>query len=187
MATASFNQIAARARTIATQTGGDSNQSVVIDSLAGLEAQFNDVVRTYYRTRASDIKFRHDITTTSTVAIGTGTGAVPDLLIREFLVSGDVTDDNNSLVTYFDYAVDGRSGETFDQLGYVWITDDTFNYIAPAPDFGDYTGSLFIECPVFPTLPSSTGDPITWPSETVVDDICSLLANAILGQVAQPA
>ena len=45
MATSTGNNILARARIIATQVGGDANQSPVIDNLAGLRALLNNVIR----------------------------------------------------------------------------------------------------------------------------------------------
>lgn len=179
MATCSPNEIWARARTIATQTATDANVSQVIDSLGGLEALLNHSIREIYRRKSSDVKFRHDITKKNTVTIASGVGACPELLMREFLKSADITDTNGSLVTYLDYSTDAQ--QTFTQLGYVWLVDDDIHYRAPSPDLDTYSGDLYVTCPVFPTLPSDTSQAISFPSEATVDDIVLFLASAIMG------
>lgn len=179
MATASANQIWARARTIASQAGIDANQSIIIDSLGGLEALLNHSIREIFRRKASDVKFRHDITTKNTIAISSGVGAVPDQLMREFLHLADITDTNNSLVAYLNYSTDAQ--ETFTQLGYAWLVDDELHYRAPSPDLDTYSGNLYVTCPVFPILPSNTGDPVTFPSDATIDDIVLFLSQAIIG------
>lgn len=89
-------------------------------------------------------------------------------------------DANGSLITYYNYNVDYASGENFNQLGYVTLVGDNFNYAAPAGV--SYTGNLFVTAPVFPTLPADMASNITFPSDTAITDIVLLLADAILGK-----
>jgi hypothetical protein len=181
MASETGSNIFARARTIATQTMSDANVSQVIDSLGGLRALLNHSIREVYRRKSTDQKFAQDIVTVHTIAIGTGTGVVPDEIMREFLQQANITDNNGSLVSYMNYAIDA-SNETFDQLGYVWITGDTFNYKAPAPDLSTFSGSLFVTVQSFPEFPASMSSAITFPSTATIDDIILFLSQAILGK-----
>jgi len=185
MSTISGEEIFARARTIASQTMTDANQSVVIDSKGGLRALLNHSIIEVYRRKANDIKFRHDITTINSTLITTGTGTVPDVLMREYLHQANISTETCNQITYFDYAIDGNSGQTYDQLGYLWISNgDVFNYRAPAPDLGNFTGDLLIECPSFPEFPMLMSTPITFPSLITINDIVLFLAEAILGKEA---
>ena len=183
MATASANEIVARARTISTQAGTDANVSVVIDALGGLRALLNDTIRTLYRGRSNDQKFIRDIVTRQTIIIASGTGSCPDEIMRELLHQAQFQDDNDSLISYYNYNIDFDSGTNYNQLGYCCLVGDDFSYRAPAPDLDSYSGNLFVTVASFPTLPASMADDITFPTTTVIDDLCSLLAQAILGKV----
>lgn len=143
----------------------------------------NDTIRILYRSRAKSQDFYRDITTRHTITIAGGEGACPDSIMRELLFQADFTDTNGSLVTYYNYGADYNSGANFQQLGYVTLQGDTFLYTAPTPDFDDYDGNLFVTVATFPTLPGSMASAITFPSEAVIDDLCSLLAQAITGEV----
>ena len=183
MATASGEEIFARARTIATQAAGsDANMSPQIDSKAGIRALLNSSIREIYRRYANDQKFIRDTVTIHTIAITAGAGTCPDEIMREFLHQANITDANDSLVTYYNYGADYNSGANFSQLGYLVLESDAFQYTAPAPDLATYTGNIFISVPTFPTFPADMADPITFPSETAIDDIVLFLANAILGR-----
>ena len=184
MATASANEIVARARTIATQTMTDANQSTVIDAKGGLKALLNHSIREVWRRHSNDQKFIRDTVTRQTVTIVTGTGACPDSIMREFLHQAQFQDDNDSLISYYNYNIDFDSGTNYDQLGYVVMRGDDFYYRAPSPDLSDYSGNLFVTVPSFPTLPASMADDITFPSETAIDDTVLFLAQAILGKEA---
>ncbi len=177
------SSIFARARTISTQTMTDANVSQVVDNLGGLRSLLNHTVRQVYRNKAKDQKFFHDITTRNTVAVVSGVGACPDVIMREFLHLSEFQDDVNSLITYYDYAVDADSGQNFRQLGYVWLQGDTFHYTAPNQDAGDFTGDLYVNAPCFPTFPASMSSNITFPSVAVIDDIVLSLAAAIVGHL----
>lgn len=173
------SEILARARTIATQAGGvDANASQQIDSRGGLRALLPHVIANVYRGKAKDPDFVRDITTKHTVAITAGSGTVPTGVMREFLSQADFADDDNSLITYYDYAADYNSGQNFDQLGYVFITGDTFNYTAPSPN-DPYTGSLYVTVPTLPTVTTT----VTFPSEQTANDVILTLALAIQGKV----
>lgn len=174
----------ARARTLASQLGGDANQSVIIDSLGGARAALNDTIRTLCRKYSADQKFIRDTVTRNTVTITAGTGACPDTVMREFLHTGQFQDDNDSLITYYNYNVDFASDQNFNQLGYVVLQGDTFHYTAPAPDLDTYNGNLFVTAPTFPTFPASMATAITFPSVTFIDDLCSLLTEVLVGKVA---
>lgn len=179
MATSTGNNILARARVIATESGGDANQSPVIDNLAGLRALLNNVIRDVYRAKATDQKFLRDITSRSTVVISSGTGAVPEEWMRELMHQADITDTNNSLVTYYNYASDYNSEANFNTLGYCYILGDEIKYTAPSPDFATYSGNLYVTVAQFPTFPASMAQNITFPSESTIDDVVIALANAI--------
>lgn len=182
MATATGNEILARARTIATQQGLDAHQSTVIDNLAGARALLNDTIRILYRARANSQNFYRDIVTRHTVVIAGGTGTCPDTVMRELLHQADVTDANGSLVTYYNYGADYNSGVNFQQLGYLTLQGDTFLYTAPAPDFDAYSGNLYVTVATFPTLTNMSSS-ITFPSESIIDDLCSMLAQSLTGEV----
>ncbi len=161
--------------------GGDPNTSVVVDNLGGLRSFLNHSIRELYRRKAtSDSRFRHDINVTNTIAIAGGTGDVPENLMRECLPMSDITDANNSLVSYLAYSTDVQ--QTFSQLGYLTIVGDEFQYTAPAPDLDSYSGDLTIQCPTFPVFPNAMSQDITLPSQATADDLVLLLANAILGR-----
>lgn len=181
MATASGNEIMARARVTATQMGLDPSQSNVIDNLGGARTLLNNSIRQLYRQKSNDQKFSQDITTRHTIAIGTGTGACPDEVMREFLHQANVTDENDSLVTYLNYQID--TNQTFDTLGYLWLEGDTFHYRAPSPDLDDFDGDLYVTVQSFPEFPAAMSSSITFPSETTIDDLCLMLAYAMLGKV----
>ncbi len=180
MATASGEEIFARARTIATQAaGGDANMSAQIDAKGGLRALLNHSVREIFRRYANDDKFLHDTVTRNTVAVTAGIGACPDEIIRESLPRmAQFQDANGSLISYYNYNVDFSSDQNFNQLGYVTLVGDNFNYAAP--NGASYTGNLFVTTPTFPTFPADMADPITFPSETAIDDIVLFLSQAIL-------
>ncbi len=173
-------EIFARARTIATEMGGDANQSPVIDSLAGLRALLNHCVLEIYRRKCSNPRFIRDITTRTTVAIASGSGTLPDTVMREYLDTGDFIDENNSLVTYYPYASDFYSGVNFDQLGYAFLQGDLIKYTAPALDLDDYNGNLYITSPCLPAITTS----VTFNTEEVATDVILLLAKAIRGEVS---
>jgi hypothetical protein len=177
------NSILARARTIATQMAGDANQSPVIDSKAGLRALLNHSIREVYRQKAKDPKFIKDVNVKNTINITTGSGALPSTVMRQFLKQADYSDANGSLISYFDYAVDNDSGQTFTQLGYVTVQGDTIYYTEPAPgNATSYSGNLYMTVPSFPVLPGSMGSTIPMPDE-IVDDVILTLALAIRGQI----
>lgn len=185
MATSTGNSLFARARTIASQVMSDANQSVVIDNLGGLRALLNNTIRELYRDKARDQKFTRDIVTRNTVTMTAGTGTCPDTVMRETLPHfGQFQDDNGSLITYYNYQIDAESGKNFNQLGYVWLQGDTFHYTAPSPTLNTYAGNLFVTCPTFPTLPGVMSDTITFPSETIIDDLVLALAAAITGNLS---
>jgi len=178
MATITLTELLARTRTIATQMGIDANQSAMIDNLAGMRALLNNCVLEVYRRKSKNPRFIRDITARTTVAITAGSGTLPSTVMREMLSSGDFTDDNNSLVTYYPYAADYNSGVNFTQLGYSYLLGDTIKYTAPAPDLDAYTGNLFITSPVLPTI----GATIDFPTEETQDDVILMLAQAIRGE-----
>lgn len=179
MATVTGDQILARARVIATQQGVDPNMSNVIDNRGGARALLDETIRNLYRAKANDQKFTNDITTKSTIAMTTGVGAVPSTLMREFLDQAQIADEDDSLITYLNYGIDVN--QTFDQLGYVWIVADEFHYLAPSPTLLTYTNDLFVTCPSFPTLPAAMSSNITFPSTSIIDDLCSALAAELRG------
>jgi len=178
MATITLTQLLARARTIATQTATDANASPLIDSLAGMRALLNNCVLEIYRRKARDTKFIRDITARTAITISSGSGTLPDTVMREFLSEANITDDNNSLVTYYEYASDYNSSVNFTQLGYAFLQGNSLKYTAPAPDFDTYSGNVYITSPVLPTV----GATMTFPTEETIDDIILMLARAIRGE-----
>jgi len=98
--------------------------------------------------------------------------------MREYMRSADFQDDDDSLITYYDYASDFNSGQNFTQLGYVFIVGDDFNYTAPSPN-DPYTGNLYVTIPSVPTVTTT----VTFPSDETANDVIALLAMAIRGQV----
>ncbi len=147
-----------------------------------MRAWLNDTIRILYRSRANEQKFRTDISVDNTIAIGSGVGVVPDTLMREFLHQANINGaDTDLYVTYLDYGIDAN--QTFDQITYLWIVGDAFRFRGPSPDLGDWSGDIVINCPSFPELPAHMTDSITFPSEAVIDDLCTLLAQSILGKV----
>lgn len=177
----SQNELFARARTIATEMGGDANTSVNIDSMAGLKALLPHVIRNVFRKKASDVKDRHDIVTKHSVVVTASVGAVPDELMREFLSQADFQDSlNNKCIAWLPYAVDYNSGVTFSQIGYVTIVGDNFNYRAPAPN-QSFTGTLYVTAPTMPTIPSNWATEIDMDADVAQDVILSL-AYAIRGE-----
>lgn len=177
--TITLAEIFARSRTLATQIASDANASPLIDDLAGLRALLNHCVLEIYRRRAGNPRFLRDITARTTVAIASGSGTLPDEIMREFLGSANITDVNNSLVTYFEYASDYYSTVNFTQLAYALVVGDLIKYTAPAPDLATYNGNIFITSPVLPTITTS----VTFLTEEVADDVILLLAKAIRGEV----
>lgn len=176
------SEILARARTIATQAGGvDANASAQIDARGGLFALLPHVIADVYRGKAKDPKFVRDITVKNTVAITAGTGTVTTGIMREFLRQADFADDDDSLITYYEYASDYNSGQNYDQLGYVYITGDTFNYTAPSPN-DPYTGNLYVTVPSVPTVTTT----VTFPSTQTANDVILALALAIQGATPLP-
>lgn len=178
---ASLAEILARSHSLATQQGTDPSQSPQIDNLVGFRAMLNHVIRDVWRKKANDPKGYHDIVTKQTVAIVASTGTLPDNIMREFLNGNtQFQDANNSLITFFDYAIDYASGTTYTQLGYVTINGSVISYRAPAPN-QSYTGNLFITAPTMPTIPAS------WSSElpislTATDDVILALSYAMKGE-----
>ena len=149
----------------------------------------NECIRNLYRQRMAESQnFTRDTVTKNTVTITSGVGACPDTIMREFLPSmAQFADDNNSQITYFNYNIDADSGVTFLPLGYVRLDGDNFHYTAPSPTLDTYTGNLFVTVPTFPTFGAMSAS-ITFPSMAIIDDLCSLLATTLVGQVgAAPA
>ena len=182
MASETGNNIFARARVIASQTATDAHQSSIIDSLGGLRALLIHSIREIYRRQSNDQKFIKDTVTRHTVTIAGGEGDCPDTVMREFLGQADVTDDNNSLVSYLNYGADYSSGVNFTQLGYLTLQGDTFLYTAPAPSLSDYDGNLYVSVASFPELPAQMTSAITFPSESTIDSVVLFLAMAISGK-----
>ncbi len=176
--TLTLNQILARARVMASQIGMDANQSNLVDNRAGLRALLNHCLNEVYRRKANDQKFLRDITLKNTVSLVTGSGAVPDTIMREFLHQANFADDRSSLITYYNYAVDFNSGENFQQLGYVYLDGGNFSYTPP--NGGSYTGNLFVTTPSIPAITTS----VTFPSSETSDDVILLLSQAIAGKIA---
>ncbi len=183
MATASGTSILARARVLASQTRTDANSSPVIDAMGGLRVALNNSVRQVFRNHANDQKFVRDIFSTNAVTMVSGVGACPDEVMREFLHLGEFADDDNSLITYYNYLSDYQSGQNFSQLGYVVLVGDDFNYTPPNGTATSYSGTLNAYTPCFPTFPADLADPITFPSTTIIDDTVVSLAAAIVGQL----
>lgn len=181
MATATGTSIFARARTIATQTATDATQSAVIDAMGGLRATLNHAIREVFRRKAKDQKFTNDISVRHTIAIAGGEGSCPDTIMREFLQQANITDENNSLVSFMNYPIDATN-ETFNQLGYAWLVGDTLRYRAPSPDLDAFDGDLYVTVPTFPTFPVSMQSNLTFPSEATIEDVVLFLAMAITGQ-----
>ncbi len=175
-----LTEIFARARTLATQISGDATQSPLIDNLAGLRALLNHCILEVYRRKAANPKFLRDITIEQTVAISSGSGNLPSNIMYEYLGTGNFTDDNNALVTYYEYASDYNSTVNFTQLGYCFLVGNTLKYTAPAPDFDTYTGNLFITSPCLPAIT----DEVAFQTEETGDDVILLLAKAIRGEVS---
>ncbi len=183
-ALASGESIIARARVEASQTAGDANSSAIIDSKGGARVLLNNAIRHLYRQKANGIKFRQDINVSNSVTITTGAGAVPPTLMREFLHQANISNTEGDLITFFSFPIDATSGQTYNQLGYLWITgEDVFNYRAPAPAFATYSGTLTVQCPSFPVFPADLADDITFPSLATIDDLVLTLSMAILGKI----
>jgi len=175
--------IFSRARTIATQMGGDANSSAVIDAKGGIRALFNSVIRSVYRAKAKDARFLRDIVVQNVVAMVDGVGACPPEVMREFLHMAQFKDSNNSLITYYDYNIDLNSGVNYDQLGYVCLRVDDILYTEPAPGGSDtYTDDLIVTTPSFPIFPVSMATAINFPSDSIIDSIVFELAAAIAGK-----
>lgn len=173
-------QILARARTLATQTDGvDATASQQIDARGGLRALIPHAILATYRAKAKDQRFVRDITVKHTVSISAGVGAIPDGVMRELMTQANVTDADNSLVSYDEFGVDFNSGQNFDQLGYLMIVGDDFHYTAPAPTTS-YTGNLYVTAA---TVPTTTGSSVTFPSTETSDDVVYLISQAIQGKV----
>lgn len=181
MATVSGEEIFARARTIATQTRSDAHSSPVIDAKGGARALLNHVIRQVYRTKSNDQRFIRDIFATNTVAVTSGVGACPDTVMREFLHLGEFTDDNQSLITYYNYLTDWANDQNYATLGYVVLVGDSFQYREPSGTATSYTGDLNVYVPSFPTLPASMASNITFPSDTTIDDVVLSLGAALIG------
>lgn len=180
MASETGINLLSRARVQATQLGIDANVSPVIDNLPGARAWLNSAIREVYRRKANDQKFVDDINVAHTIAIVSGVGTLPDTVMREFLAQAQVTDENDSLVSFMTYSTD-TGASTFTQLGYCWVSGDNIEYKAPSPDLQTYSGDLYMTVPSFPTIPSSFDDPIEFPSSSTVDDVVSTLALTITG------
>ncbi len=178
MATITLTSLLARARTIASQLAIDANQSNIIDSRAGMMALLPNCILEVYRRYSGDPKFLRDVTSRNTIVITSGSGTMPDTILKEFMSTADITDDNNSLTTYYEYASDYNSSVNFSQLAYCYILGDLIKYTAPAPDFAAYSGNLYVTVPTMPAVASS----ITFQSEEVLTDIILLLARAIRGE-----
>jgi hypothetical protein len=178
---ATGNSIIARARTIASQTAGDANTSAVIDARGGLRVLLNNAIREVYRQKANDKKFRQDISVENAVSVSAGTAAVPENLMREFLPQANISNSDGDLISFMTFPVDVT--ESFNQLGYVWLTGDTLNYRAPSPTLGTYSGTLTVSCPSYPEFPASMATEIPFPSTATVDDVVLALAAAITGNL----
>jgi len=179
----SGNQIIARARTIATQMGGDANASPVIDAKSGLRALLNHIIRETYRQKAKNQDFIKDINVQNAITMASGVGVLPDTVMRQFLKQADYQDANGSLITYFDYPIDSNSGQNYNQLGYISVVGSNIYYTEPAPGTStSYSGTLYMTVPTFPTFPASMASAIPMPVE-VVDDVIMLMALALRGQV----
>jgi hypothetical protein len=169
---------------MATAIGVDPNQSVEIDVKGGLRAMLNSAIRYLYREKAEDIKFRQDIAVDNAITITTGTGTLPDNVMREFLGQANISNSDGDLITYMDFPIDVTGGQTFGQLGYVWLTGmDTLNYRAPSPTLDTYSGTVTVSVPTFPTFGATMSDPITFPSTATLDDLCYVLALGIRGDL----
>ncbi len=176
MSTFTLESILARARTAATQMGTDPSQSLQIDSKGGLRVLLNSVINNVYRQKAKDLKFLRDITVRHDISISSGTGAMPTTIMKEFMRMADITDENNSKVTYYDFAADYNSSANFDQLGYCLVVGDSILYTEPAPgDATSYSGDLFVTTPSVPVISTS----VTFPSTATGEDVILELARAI--------
>jgi len=174
-------EIFARARTIASQTRGDANSSPVIDAKGGLRALLDHAIRQVYRNKANDQKFIRDTFATNTVTVASGVGTCPDVVMREFLHLGEFTDDNNSLITYYNYLTDWGNDQNFAQVGYVVLVGNSFKYQEPNGTATSYSGNLNVYGPCFPVLPASMASDIPFPSDTTADDVVLALAAALVG------
>lgn len=183
MASESGANILARARVLASQTRTDANASPIIDAMGGLRVALNSAIRQVYRNHANNPKFVRDIFTTNAVSMTSGSGICPDEVMREFLHLGEFTDADSSLITYYNYLSDYQSGQNYTQLGYLVLVGDNFKYTPPNGTNTSYTGTLTAYSPCFPSLPASMASNITFPSDTIIDDIVVSLAAAIVGQL----
>ena len=179
----SGNQILARARTIATQMGGDANSSPVIDAKGGLRALLNHVIRETFRQKAKDQDFVKDINVQNSITMASGVGALPDTVMRQFLKQADYQDSNGSLISYFDYPIDSNSGQNYTQLGYISVVGSNIYYTEPAPGTStSYSGTLYMTVPSFPVFPASMASTIPMPVE-ITDDVILTLSLALRGQI----
>lgn len=177
----SLATILARARTLATQQGGDPTMSPLIDDLTGFRAMLDHVIQDVWRKKANDVRNRHDISVKHTVGITASSGAIPTTIMREFLPQADFQDSlNNKCIAWLPYAVDYNSGTTFTQIGYVTIVGDNFNYRAPAPN-QNFTGSLFITVPTTPAIPTAWTDELDV-TDVATNDIILSLSYAMKAQ-----
>ncbi len=163
----------------ANNMGMDANASPVIDTKAAMLALLPSVLNELYRRKADNQKFLRDITVKQTIAVTTGSGTLPATVLREFLHQANFADADNSLITYYNYAVDFNSTENFNQLGYAFLDGDTLRYRAPLPTGSNYTGNLFVTVPSTPAISSS----MSFPSEATISDVIFLLAEAISNKV----
>lgn len=177
---ASLSEVLARARTIATQMGGDPNQSPLIDDLPGIRAMLDHVLRDVYRKKAANKRNYHDLTIRHTVAIAASSGAVPSTILREFLSQADFQDANGSLISWITYPIDYASSVNFTQIGYITIRGDNFLYRAPAPN-QSYTGNLYVTAVSIPALPADWSDTVDVDVD-ILDDVILATALAIRGQ-----
>ncbi len=160
--------------------GVDANVSTVIDSKGGLRALLPHVIRYTYREKAKDPKFLRDIYVRQTIPFTANVGACPDSVMREYLKQAEFQDEDGSLIAYLDYNID--LNQKFDQLGYVVMSGNNFNYSPPSPTTS-YTGDMFVSVPSYPEIPGDPNDPIPFPSDATADDVVINLALAIRGDI----
>lgn len=182
MATTSVDNLIARARTIATQMGGDANLSPLIDNKFALRTLLNNAINHVYTKRAGDGKSWRDISIRFPITIASGFGTFPSNAMREFMHQSDWANSDNDLISYIARDADNR--ETYDTyLGYVQIQGDTVLYTPPNGDATSYTGTLYMTAVGTPELPASSSTTFNMTSD-ISDEVAYTLALALRGEIS---
>lgn len=172
----SISEIVARAEQIAAGRGTDPHKSPVIDAGMTVEALYPHALRYAICKDLSSGGNSQNYIRTHSITLTAGAGPLPDSVLREFLCSSFIPADLYAAwIPYPDYI-----RQRYNNLATYYSNNGAVLY------YSGVGASVGLSAPSLPEPPVDATTNITGISAKLVDDVITIIASALLGDIPLP-